>query len=347
MVNQYYVAGLDRRVALTYVPTVSSESSLGKVVDAVRGVATFSRALPECDVVHLHASVRGSFRRKRGFARRARGAGKRIVVTEHSGEFAKYFEGGTDVYRAQVREFFGWADRVLVLSEEWRGFFAENVCDPSKIVVMHNAVKMPVPLPAPVDCPPQSVLFLGRLAARKSPDVLLCAAKTVLESYPKTIFRFGGDGEPERYVALAEELGIASSCEFLGWVSGEEKERLLRQGSVFCLPSRAEGMPMSVLEAMSYGVATVATPVGGTPQIIRDGENGFLMPVGDSERLAEIICELLGDDGLCRRIGEAGRVTVEERFNIDKNIDELVVIYEQLMSREKQALLVQYPKVGE
>ncbi len=329
VVNQYYAAGLDELCDLRYVPTVKSDNNVGKGLDFAKALLEFRRELPKADVIHLHASIRGSFKRKRRLARMAKDCGKPLVIHNHSGEFADYFEKGDDAYRAGMREFYGSADTVVVLSEEWREFFTRNVCDGEKIVVMHNAVKVP-PLRVSECCTHQGVLFLGRLGARKSPDVLLRAAKNVLIGHPNVRFYFGGDGDVEKYSALAEELGIAGSCEFCGWVTGAKKAELLTSCGIYCLPSRHEGMPMSVLEAMSYGLATIATPVGGTPQIIKDGSNGLLVPVGDSGAVAARIDALLRDDELRTRMGAAGRETVLNDFNVDKNIGELMALYGRL-----------------
>lgn len=85
---------------------------------------------------------------------------------------------------------------------------------------------------------------------------------------------------------------------------------------------------MSVLEAMSYGLATIATPVGGVPQVIQDGVNGYLMPIGDSEFLARRINALLDNSDLSVRIGRAGRKTIEESFGMDSYAQKLTKIYE-------------------
>ena len=149
----------------------------------------------------------------------------------------------------------------------------------------------------------------------------------MLKQHPDAKLLFGGDGYPERYEALARELGIAERCEFLGWISGEDKERLFERAGVYCLPSKNEGMPMSVLEAMAHGVPTIATPVGGVPQVIEDGVNGYLMPVDDEERLSELLCALMDSQDLRARIGAAGRSTISNHFSIECNVEELVRLY--------------------
>ena len=311
-----------------YLGTGVGSSKLGKSIAFARALARYERVMPSYDIVHLHISARGSYKRKSIMARMARKAGKYVILHDHDGEFEKAFEEGGDAYRRDVRKTFGIADRVVVLSEEWRDYFAENVCDSEKIVVVHNGVKVPAEPCSP--CSNQDILFLGRLDSNKSPDVLLRASRQVLERFPGTKVVFGGDGEIEKNKALAEELGIANHCEFHGWVSGAEREGLFARAAVYCLPSKNEGLPMSVLEAMARGIPTVATPVGGVPQVIEDGVSGFLVDVDDVDALSDRLNILLDKPGLRENVGVASRNTVTRLFNVGGSIKQLLALYRAL-----------------
>ena len=329
MVKGYLESGLPQACdGFEYLGTGVGSSKLGKSVAFARALVRYRRIMPEYDIVHLHISARGSYKRKSIMARMAYRAGKHVILHDHDGEFAKAFEEGGDDYRRDVRETFGVADRVVVLSEEWRDYFADNVCDPNKITVVHNGVAVPAKPCSP--CSHQDVLFLGRLDARKSPDVLLRASKDVLGACPGMRIVLGGDGDIDRYKALAKELGIADRCDFLGWVAGEDKERLFDQAGIYCLPSKNEAMPMSVMEAMARGVPVISTRVGGVPQLIDDGVDGLLMDVDDVEGLSDLLLRLAGSSELRGEIGLAGRRRIESKFNIRAAIDGLVGIYQEL-----------------
>ena len=315
--------------AFKYLGTGVGHSKLGKSFAFSRALARYAMTMPSYDIVHLHISARGSYRRKSIMARIAHKAGKRVILHDHDGEFKKAFEESDDAYRRDVRETFGIADRVVVLSEEWRDYFAENVCDPGKIDVVYNGVKVPDKPCSP--CSRQDVLFLGRLDARKSTSGLLRASREVLDCFPDTKIVFGGDGEVEKNKQLAEELGIADRCEFHGWVAGDKREALFERAAVYCLPSKNEGMPMSVLEAMARGIPSIATSVGGIPQVIRDGVNGYLMPVDDESKLSGLLCTLMGSKDLRLSIGRAGRSTISGKFNVERNVDAIVQLYKELV----------------
>ena len=329
VVQGYLDGGLpDACDGFEYLGTGVGSSKLGKSIAFAQALAHYAMVMPSYDIVHLHISARGSYKRKSIMARMAHKAGKRVILHDHDGEFKKAFEEGGNAYRRDVRKTFGIADRVVVLSEEWRDYFAENVCDPNRITVVHNGVAVPASPCSP--CSHQDVLFLGRLDANKSPDVLLRASREVLERFPETKVVFGGDGEIEKNRRLAEELGIADRCEFHGWVTGDEREALFERAAVYCLPSKNEGLPMSVLEAMARGIPTVATAVGGVPQVIEDGVNGFLVDVDDAGALSDKLAIVLMEPGLRKKVGAASRDSVARSFGVDKSIKQLLVLYRVL-----------------
>lgn len=317
------------------VATFQGGSKSKKIRTVVSALAKYSKLISGFDLVHVHVASRGSFKRKKIFIDIALKKKIPVLLHLHGSEFGKWFDTEcNDSQRSKIRRVFNSCERIIVLSEEWQNYLLDrNICDEKKIVVMHNAVPLPS---APVDvCVSQDVLFLGRLSARKSPDVLLRAARVVLKDHPHVRFRFCGDGDVAKYQALAEELGIASSCDFVGWTTGEKKEEAIRASRIYCLPSKYEGMPMSVLEAMSYGLVAIATPVGGVPQVIQDGINGYLIPTDDSECLANRINELLDASDLAVRIGSAGRKTIEESFNMDSYARKLTEIYESVAGNSR------------
>lgn len=315
--------------AFEYLGTGVGSSKLGKSLAFTRALIRYAMIMPSYDIIHLHISARGSYKRKSIMARMAHKAGKYVILHDHDGEFKKAFEEGGDSYRRDVRKTFGIADRVVVLSEEWLDYFAENVCALDKIEVVHNGVKVPAQPCSP--CSRQDVLFLGRLDARKSPDVLLRASREILPRFPETKIVFGGDGEIEKNKALAKELGISDRCEFHGWVVGDKREGLFERAAVYCLPSKNEGLPMSVLEAMAHGIPTVATAVGGVPHVIEDGVSGFLIDVDDEVALSESLASLLAEPELREELGRNGRDKVILKFGLDRTVARVVGIYRALM----------------
>jgi glycosyltransferase involved in cell wall biosynthesis len=141
-------------------------------------------------------------------------------------------------------------------------------------------------------------------------------------------------------VEHARRLGISDAVALPGWVTGAEKEAWMQRASVFVLPSYAEGMPMSLLEAMAAGIPTVSTAVGSVPEVVTDGVNGFLMAPGDTAALAKLLGRLLRDAGLRASVAAAARATVRRRFGADRMLARLEHLYaaEGLVPRKTAVL---------
>lgn len=314
-----------------FIPTYVEGGKVRKLAVATCAYLSFLRQLGNYDIVHVHMASRGSYERKKVFMKAAFKRRVPVVLHLHGSEFALWFDSECgESKRDDIRSTLQRCAKVIVLSEEWRQFFLRNkICSPDKLAVIHNAVYVPDKNVTKYDT--NGVLFLGRLGKRKSPDALLRAAKIVLEKHPEAYFSFGGDGDVEGYKEFARELGIEENCHFAGWVTGRQRELLFAENSIYCLPSRNEGMPMSVLEAMAHGLATVATPVGGVPQVIDDGVNGMIVPVGDDLRLAEALISLMDDQALKVRLGHAGRARIEREFSMESYLDKILKIYGEVL----------------
>lgn len=168
-----------------------------------------------------------------------------------------------------------------------------------------------------------SIIFAtGRMVERKGFKYLIEAIPYVLRDYPKTKLIIGNDG-PERknLEDLSDTLGISKNVIFPGFIPNEDLPKFMALANVFVLPSiidqtgDTEGLGLVLLEAMACGTPVIGTNVGGIPYIIKNGMNGLLVEQKNPEQLAEIIIRLLGDGGLRKRIGEAGKKYVEKNFS--------------------------------
>lgn len=326
VVNSYYDAGLDRLCDLTYLPTMEDGSKLKKLFVAALARVKFECLIKENDILHVHMSSDNSFYRKAVFIRKAKKENKKIIIHMHGSTFDLFYKERCNARQKQeVRDIFAMADTVIALSQDWKKFLAEHICEADKIRVIYNAVKLPAPYDK--DYGSRKMLFLGILGQRKGTYDLIEVLPQIFSKYPDAHIYFGGDGEREQAEKLCREKGISDHVTFSGWVRGREKERLLRECSVYVLPTYHEGMPMSVLEAMSYGMAVVSTCVGGIPHIITDGENGLLCGAGDPEGLERLLDRVLAEEGLRRRLGNCGVEKIREEFDIQNNIQKILDIY--------------------
>ncbi|WP_432507646.1 glycosyltransferase [Kineococcus arenarius] len=174
---------------------------------------------------------------------------------------------------------------------------------------------------------PLRVLFVGRLVPEKGPSVLLDAIAQLRRRAAADAVqaRIVGAGPLESELRRrVRELGLQDVVELLGALPNEELPKQYRWADAFCLPSFAEGVPVVLMEAMATGLPVVTTPVAGIPELVRDGENGFLVPPGRADALADALLVLAADERLRRRAGAAGRARVVEEFDPALNADRLV-----------------------
>jgi glycosyltransferase involved in cell wall biosynthesis len=161
--------------------------------------------------------------------------------------------------------------------------------------------------------PPGYLLFVGRLRIRKGVEVLLEALRELRGRVPGAVLEIAGDGE-HRAALERRAAGLGLAVRFLGTRDAAQVRALLAGAAALVVPSIYEGMPLVVLEAMERGVPVVASAVSGIPEVVVDGETGWLVPPEDPEALAGALEEVLADPPEARRRGEAGRRRIEERY---------------------------------
>lgn len=190
------------------------------------------------------------------------------------------------------------------------------------------------------------VVFVGRLARNKGLDVLIEAfGKVLVESSEAKLVIVGEEAKTEfkketileRLQAIVRKLDLQDSVKFAGRVSEEDLPEVYASADLVVLPSFMEGFGMVLLEAMATSKPCVSTTVGGVPEVVVDGETGTLVRPGDSQALYRAISEILKDRSLSRRLGEAGRARVEERFAWDAVARKTVSLYAELLSARSQS----------
>jgi glycosyltransferase involved in cell wall biosynthesis len=175
----------------------------------------------------------------------------------------------------------------------------------------------------------------ARLYVTKGLPYLLEAIVKVQKVHPQARFKVYGDGPlREELLEYARRLGLDSEQIFVGaYTSRGELSQIMAQTDIFVLSSILEGLPISLLEAMSYGRAVVATPVGGIPEAIQDHVNGLLCAPGDVDCLAQKICTLIEHPELRRKLGEAARKTYEQGpFTPDAVCTQYIAIYQEILA---------------
>lgn len=318
---------------LLFVASHKDGSKLKKLLAAILGLLKMLALLlcQRIDIVHIHCGDFPSPIRKYFYFRVARLMGHKVLLHLHGAMFMEQYARLSPGWKRRIRDFFESAELVICLSQSWKKSIT-SIFPMAKCVVVPNGIPLP-PLGSPKTGPtdqstPVRITFLGLIGTRKGTFDLLTAFKSLLEQGLPIVLTLGGNGEVARLMHEIEPLG--HHARYLGWVSGEAKAELLRATDIFALPSHGEGMPMSVLEAMSYGIPIVSTPVGGIPELVAEGESGFLVPPGDTIQLARRLGHLIADPDLRCRMGRAARMAVEQRHDAQFMAKQIAEAYRRI-----------------
>lgn len=281
------------------------------------------------DIVHIHSASYGSFFRKSILTILSKIFRKKVILHIHSGEFER-FRKKFNFYKL-IDRVLNIADTLIVLSLNWRDYFVQIV-DPTKVVILNNLITPPIQIPLenkPIS--PINILFLGVITETKGIFDLMSA---LVENKKFLIGRIrvfiGGSGKSEKLIEIIKENKLNEMVQYEGWVDGKAKSRLLNKSNILILPSYFEGLPISILEGMSYGMPIIATKVGGIPSIVKNGHNGLLITPGSKKEIFESILYFINNKDQIQIMGNNSLNIIQE-FYPDAVIPTLNKIYKKLL----------------
>ena len=334
VVSGYRGSALEKAYDIRYIETYSDVSKAKKLWKAVASYFKFIHLLIfwKPDMVHIHSSFGASFYRKLPFIWLSSWFHIPIVNHIHGSAIDELYTNASQRKRKLVVQTFGKCDKIVVLSEEWKHKY-ESFIEPKKIVVLENYSIPHEIMNRDRPEPSRSILFLGFLSEAKGCFDIPQVVKNVCAVYPNVKFILAGDGSVEDKEKLQELISTYQVKDYIdmpGWVRGEEKDLLLQNADVYFLPSYGEAMPMSILEAMGYGLPVISTKVGGIPQLVIDQVNGFLFSPGDIDGFSQAITLLLSDKKQSLEMGRKSLEIVKNRYSLEEHIKKLGEIYEMV-----------------
>jgi glycosyltransferase involved in cell wall biosynthesis len=332
-------------VSVVSVPEIQREISALHDARSVLKVAELIRGTRP-HILHTHTAKAGAI--ARAAAVLAGGARPAVVLHTFHGHVLKgYFDPGrTAVFRQVERTLARASDALVAVSPEVRDdLIAYGVAPPEKFVV----VRLGIPLDERLDDETLAIDYrhqygigrdafvvgwVGRMTGVKDTGAVLHTVAALRARGIDAVVCLVGDGpDREPLEELARDLGIARSCFFVGYQT--DVAGFYRLFDAFFLPSVNEGTPVSAIEALAAATPVVANRVGGVPDVVRDGVDGFLVERGDVEAAADHLATLAAEPDLRRRLGESGRARVRDRYSVARLVDDVDRLYRALLESKR------------
>ena len=280
------------------------------------------------DIVHIHTSSYTSYWEKLVYIYVARFLRKKVILHIHGGMFYSFYEKSRPLFKRLIKHSMSVCQGVIVLSEQWKLFF-QTIIPNDKLHVLPNGVhandiiellKFPIP----------TGLFMGQIIESKGIYDLLDAAELLKDRVRTFQLLLAGAGPLEQTDQEIKKRNLENYVKLLGPQTGYAKNELFGTSHFYVLPSHAEGLPISIIEAYSAGLPVIATDVGGIPDLLKDNVNGLLVPAHNPERLAQAIQELIENPKLCKEISKNNREIALEKYDINVIATSLAEIYMEL-----------------
>ena len=261
----------------------------------------------------------------------------KLVTVFHGYDISSYLrKHGHAVYNSLFMK----GDMFLPISERWKNRLIELGCSEQKIVVHRMGIdtgKFCYLPRKPVKDDKVRLLTVARLIEKKGVQYAVQAVADVLKRYSNIEYNIVGDGPAKNTLeGLIEELNVGNNVKLLGWRHQEEIIELMKHTDVFIAPSVVggdgdeEGIPVVLMEALAQGMPVLSTQHSGIPELVQDGESGFLVPERNVEALADKLEFLIKHPEIWSEMGRKGRKHVERYFDIDKLNNRLVELYQLL-----------------
>lgn len=313
LAHDWNAEGIDMK----FIPSYIEANNVKKILFFLKAFRKIKKEFKKNkpDIVHIHMSYKGSFTRKFLLHKLCRKNGIPDIIHLHGSEFKKWFDESDDKKKEQIRILLKECAGFIVLGDKWNKAVKE-IEPETKTVMVRNTVHIPC-------CTvhwqqPFTVLFMGVLIKRKGVADLINAVNLLKKENKLNnvkVIIAGSGAEETELKAMCTQLGLEQYIEFTGWIAGEDKEKIFRESQMLVLPSYNEGLPIAIIEAISYGMPVVATNVGDISSAVIHGENGFLIDPGDVKGLAYSIHKLISEKDFWEKESERAREISISQFD--------------------------------
>ncbi|MGU8899149.1 glycosyltransferase family 4 protein [Clostridium perfringens] len=325
-------------VEFKLLPTYVEGNSFRKIIFYIKGIIKYLKAIfrKEFDIAHVHMSYKGSFFRKLLIIKISNLFGVKSILHLHGSEFEVFYESSCSIVKKLIRNIFDSSDYVIVLGEKWREIIS-TISSNNNIIVFNNAINIPK-LKSCWNDENINILFLGVIIKRKGIYELIDAIKILNDEgfikQKNLRFFIGGTGPEENGLKkLIKCYKLEENINMVGWVDGKLKKDLLMNSQLFVLPSYNEGLPVAILEAMSYGVPVVATDVGSISEVVIDNCTGILIKEPNGKVISKAIKQLVENKKVWEEYSDSCKKIINEKFNDKEYFRKFYDLYFELNNK--------------
>lgn len=315
---------------IKYIPTAVSGSAIKRIIYSIYGVLKvfFYTIFNRYDILHVHMSERMSVFRKGLIMKISRIRKPKIVIHMHGAEFEDWYKTLSAKKKNKVKRIINSANKVIILGKYWEEFVSSLMDDKTKVEVLYNAVQCPNENLYNINA--NNLLFLGAIGKRKGIYDLLQAMKIIKAENIKTKLLLYGPDTTDGIDKIIEDNELIDYVEYRGWLNADKKKEVFtKEIALNILPSYNEGLPMTILETMSYGIPNISTDVAAIPEVINK-DNGYINKPGDYKKVAEDIVTFLSNKSIREELSNNSYKTIYNVFSIEKHIQNLSKIYEEM-----------------
>lgn len=320
------------QVDATYIPTASMGSKIVRLLYMLIGYVRilWQLIVHRPSLVHIHMAEKGSVYRKGLVVKMSKLFGCKVLVHMHAGPFMSWYKTKSARTQKWVSRMLNQADKVLVLGKYWADTM-EEILPKEKMEVLYNGVEVPTERLYNLNA--QNIAYFGVINKDKGVPELLEAMKLLDEKLPtkQMLLLYGKDldGDLERRI---KALQLENRVRYCGWIDAKQRDEALKDAMLSVLPSHFEGLSMSIIEAMSYGVPVVTTNISTMPELV--GEDIHLIEVNEPQQLANEIERYCTDEELRETCSLKLYERAKEKFTLEQTINALLETYRQLTVKE-------------
>jgi glycosyltransferase involved in cell wall biosynthesis len=334
-VLRIYKDNFTMKDSITFIETYSGKNRFEDILYFGSSIVkTFLVCLRNKEVIaHIHTASYGSYFRKSILAKIFHLFRKKVIFHIHGAQFDLFIEKSSEAKKRDIINTLNRCDKVIVLSQTWKNYFTKYI-DQNRIEVLYNpAVTTKSAMQSRDKVKNRNdkvvIIFLGRLGQRKGAYDLVNAVEKIRNE--NFLLYMYGDGEVKEISDIVQKKKLEDKIILKGWLSHDRVDEVYKTSDILVLPSYAEGLPMSILEAISYGLPIVSTDVGGISEAVEEGKNGYLIVPGDVEALANRLKSLINEYELRISMSKRSLEIAKEKFSVNTLEKQLINIYNSIL----------------